>query len=89
MGKNPQRERNAWGAVLLTAAAVVAAWASIELAFKPFLAAGRASINRELDPDYDPDDELDEAPARSKSSNEEAKDAFEALQNQSSTSKDS
>lgn len=89
MGKSPQREKNVWTTVLITAAALIAAWASIELAFKPFLAAGRASINRELDPDYDPDDELEEGSTRPKSPNEEAKDAFEALKNQSSTSKDS
>lgn len=89
MGKSPQRERNAWSSVLITAGALVAAWASIELAFKPLLAAGRASIDRELDPDYDPDDELQQGPARPQSPNEEARaEAFEALKSQSGSSKD-
>lgn len=86
MGRSGERERSTLSTVLITAAALVAAWASIELAFKPFLAAGRASINRDLDPDYDPDDDLDES--RPKSPNQEAEDAFESLKNQSTTPKD-
>lgn len=82
--RNEQRERSVWSSVFITAAALVASWAAIELAFKPYLAAGRAAINRELDPDYDPDDDDDLPPARPKSPNDEAKEAFEALKNNSS-----
>ena len=77
---NKRKEQSVWSNVLITAAALVAGWATIELAFKPYLAAGRATINRELDPDYDPDDDLEERP---KTPNDEAKEAFETLKNNS------
>lgn len=90
MGKrNGQRERSVLTNVLITVAALLAGWATIELAFKPYLAAGRAAINRDLDPDYDPDDELEEnSPPRPKTLDDEVQDALEDLkENQSSSSK--
>nr|XP_024386160.1 uncharacterized protein LOC112287433 isoform X1 [Physcomitrium patens] len=83
MGENYQKDRNVWSTVLVTAAALAAGWAAIELAFKPFLDAGRASINRELDPDYDPDDDL-HGPCGNNSPKAEAKEAVRDLKNQSS-----
>jgi len=87
--KNEQRERSVLSNVLITVAALVAGWATIELAFKPFLVAGRAAINLDLDPDYDPDDDLDKSsPPRPKTLDDEAQDALEDLkENQSSSSK--
>jgi len=87
--RNEQRQRSVLSNVLITVAALVAGWATIELAFKPYLAARRAAINRDLDPDYDPDDELDESsPPRPKTLDDEAQDALEDLkENQFSSSK--
>jgi hypothetical protein len=44
------------------AAGLLFAWTAVEIAFKPWLAAGRSAIAKSLDPDYDVDDELDRAP---------------------------
>jgi len=89
MGKrNEQRARSVWSNVLITAAALIAGWATIALACKPYLAAGRAAINRELDHYFVPDDDLEErSPSRPKTPNDEAQDALEDLKNESSNSK--
>ncbi|KAL6546376.1 hypothetical protein OROMI_022097 [Orobanche minor] len=42
---------------LLAIAAVALGWCTIEMACKPCLEKGREAIDRNLDPDYDPDDE--------------------------------
>jgi len=62
MGRKGEREKSLWSTALMAGAALVLGWATMKLAFKPFLQAGRDGINRSLDPDYDPDDEL-EAPS--------------------------
>lgn len=49
------------GAVATAVTAVIGlilGWAAVEVAFKPGLDAGRAAIDRDLNPDHDPDDEL-------------------------------
>ncbi|KGN49402.1 uncharacterized protein LOC101212042 [Cucumis sativus] len=38
--------------------AVVAGWITIEIACKPCLEKGREAIDRSLNPDFDPDDEV-------------------------------
>lgn len=38
--------------------AVVLGWITIEIACKPCLEKGREAIDRSLNPDYDPDDEV-------------------------------
>ncbi|XP_073135633.1 outer envelope membrane protein 7 [Henckelia pumila] len=49
-------------AALIAIAAVALGWLTIELACKPCLESGRNSIDRNLNPDYDPDDETLDAP---------------------------
>lgn len=57
--KKHDRERSVWITALMAAGALVLGWATVELAFKPLLQAGRASIRRSLNPDYDPDDDIE------------------------------
>lgn len=66
MGRKGEREKSLWSTALLAGAALVLGWATMELAFKPFLQAGRDGISRSLNPDYDPDDELEAPPAARK-----------------------
>lgn len=42
--------------------ALVMGWGAVEIACKPCMQAGRASLNRSLDPDYDPDDAIPNTP---------------------------
>ncbi|KAM3270229.1 outer envelope membrane protein 7 [Capsicum chacoense] len=42
---------------LIAIAAIVLGWITIEIACKPCLEKGRDAIDRNLDPDYDPDDQ--------------------------------
>ncbi|XP_075523243.1 outer envelope membrane protein 7-like [Primulina tabacum] len=47
---------------LIAIAAVALGWLTIEIACKPCLESGRNAIDRNLNPDYDPDDETLDAP---------------------------
>lgn len=49
---------------LIAIAGVVLGWIAIEIACKPCLERGREAIDRSLNPDYDPDDEENNAAAR-------------------------
>ncbi|XP_073302276.1 outer envelope membrane protein 7 [Primulina huaijiensis] len=49
-------------AALIAIAAVALGWLTIEIACKPCLESGRGAIDRNLNPDYDPDDETLDAP---------------------------
>ncbi|RYR36346.1 hypothetical protein Ahy_A10g051325 isoform E [Arachis hypogaea] len=42
---------------VIAVAAVLLGWATIEIACKPCLEMGREAIDRNLNPDYDPDDD--------------------------------
>lgn len=42
---------------LIAIAGVILGWITIEMACKPCLEKGRDAIDRNLDPDYDPDDQ--------------------------------
>ncbi|KAI3824562.1 hypothetical protein L1987_06025 [Smallanthus sonchifolius] len=44
-------------ASLITIAGLALAWITIEIACKPCLESGREAIDRNLNPDYDPDDD--------------------------------
>ncbi|KAL1555838.1 outer envelope membrane protein 7-like [Salvia divinorum] len=44
---------------LIAIAAVALGWCTIEIACKPCLEKGREAIDRNLNPDYDPDDDAD------------------------------
>lgn len=44
---------------LIAIAGVVLGWITIEIACKPCLEKGREAIDRDLNPDYDPDDAAD------------------------------
>ncbi|EEF42644.1 uncharacterized protein LOC8264099 [Ricinus communis] len=43
---------------LIAVAGVILGWIAIEMACKPCLEQGRNAIGRSLNPDYDPDDDL-------------------------------
>ncbi|KAJ4703870.1 outer envelope membrane protein 7 [Melia azedarach] len=43
---------------VIAIAGVVLGWIAIEIACKPCLEKGREAIDRSLNPDYDPDDEI-------------------------------
>ncbi|KAL3696711.1 hypothetical protein R1sor_010787 [Riccia sorocarpa] len=43
---------------ILAIAGLLAGWLAVEIACKPCLDTGRAALDRSLNPDYDPDDEL-------------------------------
>ncbi|XP_031505439.1 uncharacterized protein LOC116267710 [Nymphaea colorata] len=43
---------------IIAIAAVVLGWIAIELACKPCLEKGREAIDRNLNPNYDPDDDV-------------------------------
>lgn len=47
---------------ILVVVALVLGWGAVEIACKPCMESGRAAINRSLDPDYDPDDEIANTP---------------------------
>lgn len=44
---------------LIAVAGIAFGWIAIELACKPCLETGRQAIDRNLNPDYDPDDDSD------------------------------
>ncbi|XP_061352459.1 outer envelope membrane protein 7 [Gastrolobium bilobum] len=44
---------------VIAVAAVILGWITIEIACKPCLERGREAIDRNLNPDYDPDDDAD------------------------------
>ncbi|KAG6405019.1 hypothetical protein SASPL_132598 [Salvia splendens] len=48
---------------LIAIVAVALGWCTIEIACKPCLEKGREAIDRNLNPDYDPDDDIDTAAA--------------------------
>ncbi|XP_024394201.1 uncharacterized protein [Physcomitrium patens] len=53
------------GAIVTTVLVVVAlflGWGAVEIACKPCMESGRAAINRSLDLDYDPDNEIANTP---------------------------
>ncbi|XP_058768089.1 outer envelope membrane protein 7 [Vicia villosa] len=43
---------------VIAVAAVILGWITIEIACKPCLEQGREAIDRNLNPDYDPDDDI-------------------------------
>ncbi|OAY25146.1 uncharacterized protein LOC122722274 [Manihot esculenta] len=43
---------------LIAIAGVILGWIAIEIACKPCLEKGREAIDRSLNPDYDPDDDI-------------------------------
>ncbi|KAL7242074.1 hypothetical protein ACSBR1_014615 [Camellia fascicularis] len=47
---------------VIAIAGLVLGWAAIEIACKPCLEKGREAIDRNLNPDYDPDDDNIRAP---------------------------
>lgn len=47
---------------ILVVVALILGWGVTEIACKPCMESGRAAINRSLDPDYDPDDEIANTP---------------------------
>ena len=48
---------------MIAITAVALGWCTIEIACKPYLEKGREAIDRNLNPDYDPDDDIDTAAA--------------------------
>ncbi|XP_024539904.1 uncharacterized protein LOC112349545 [Selaginella moellendorffii] len=57
---------------VIAIAGILLGWAAIEMACKPCLERGRSSLAKSLNPDYDPDDELDaQRPAVTKKDEEE------------------
>ncbi len=74
-GKKHERDKKGfWSTALLVGGVLLLGWATVEIAFKDFLQAGRSSIARSLDPNYDPDDDLEKIPP---SSEEEAQKKYE------------
>jgi len=60
--EKPKGGRSRLGAVassVIAVAAMAMGWLAVELAFKPILDDARDSINKSLDPNHDPDDDLD------------------------------
>ncbi|KAL2641244.1 hypothetical protein R1flu_008831 [Riccia fluitans] len=80
---------------ILAIAGLLAGWLAVEIACKPCLDSGRAALDRSLNPDYDPDDELPgggsqggdytEAPGK-KDEEEEADDVDQPLKGAASKS---
>lgn len=52
------RKMGAVTALVVAGAALLLGWAAVEVACKPCLQQGRDALNRSLDPDYDPDNDL-------------------------------
>jgi hypothetical protein len=74
-GKKHERDKKGfWSTALLAGGVFLLCWATVEIAFKDFLQAGRSSIARSLDPNYDPDDDLEKIPPASE---EEAQKKYE------------
>lgn len=61
---------------VLILVALVFGWGAVEIACKPCMESGRAAINRSLDPDYDPDDEIANTPYVEPPSRQEVEPAF-------------
>lgn len=51
-----EREMGAVTTAVIAIAAVLLGWCTIEIACKPCLEKGREAIDRNVNPDYDPDD---------------------------------
>lgn len=85
MGRKGEREKSVWSTTLIAGVTLVLGWATMELAFKPFLQAGRDGINRSLNPDYDPDDELEAPPTAPKDIDDDGNEEEEIV-NQGSSS---
>lgn len=47
---------------IILVVALILGWGAVEVACKPCMQAGRSALNRSLDPDYDPDDEIPNPP---------------------------
>jgi hypothetical protein len=59
--KKKRRGERTMGAVetaVILVVAILLGWGAIEIACKPCLQTSRSALNRSLDPDYDPDDEI-------------------------------
>ena len=74
--KKKEGERGGGWSAVAWAAGLVFAWTALELAFKPWLDAGRSAIRKSLDPNYDVDDELDQAPLPSSSSSQQQQQRY-------------
>lgn len=57
-GSGPERKMGALTTAVIAVIGLLLGWAAVEVACKPCLDSGRAAINRDLNPDYDPDDDL-------------------------------
>ncbi|CAM6127189.1 unnamed protein product [Calypogeia fissa] len=57
-GSGPERKMGAITTAVIAVIGLLLGWAAVEVACKPCLESGRAAINRDLDPNYDPDDDL-------------------------------
>ncbi|CAK9162320.1 unnamed protein product, partial [Ilex paraguariensis] len=57
-----EREMGALTAAIIAIAGLALSWVAIEMACKPCLEKGREAIDRNLNPDYDPDDDTIRAP---------------------------
>lgn len=57
-----QREMGALTTALIAIAGIGLGWITIEMACKPCLERGREAVDRNLNPDYDPDDDDIRAP---------------------------
>lgn len=65
-------------ASLITIVAIGLGWATIEIACKPCLEQGRAAIDRNLNPDYDPDNDDIRAPLNPPTPASHVQDALES-----------
>ncbi|XP_077243739.1 uncharacterized protein LOC143884193 [Tasmannia lanceolata] len=57
--KRKERKMGALTTAIIAIAGLALGWITIEIACKPCLEKGREAIDRSLDPNYDPDDEID------------------------------
>jgi hypothetical protein len=57
-GRSTERKMGAITTAVIAVVGLLLGWAAVEVACKPCLESGRAAINRDLDPNYDPDEDL-------------------------------
>ncbi|KAJ7559021.1 hypothetical protein O6H91_04G066300 [Diphasiastrum complanatum] len=60
--KKKKKKKKAMAAlttVIFAVVGLIVVWAGIELTCRPCLQYGRSALDRSLNPDYDPDDEID------------------------------
>lgn len=50
------------GTAVLLVVALLLVWSAVEIACKIFMQPGRSALSRLLDPEYDPDNEISNAP---------------------------